>query len=201
MYYYIQGELVLTEPNAAIIDNNGIAYRLAISGNTFSRIASQNGNKVKLFTYLVVKEDAMELIGFYDLEELSAYKLLISVSGIGAKSALSVLSMMSPEKFALAVCTGDAKAISKAQGIGAKTAARVILELKDKIAKELSTESSDDFDYQPASATNKVTFATDTLLVLGFSRAEALKAVRSIDTATLETEDIVKEALKKLGRR
>ena len=200
MYYYIQGELVLTEPNAAIIDNNGIAYRLSISGNTFSRIASQNGNKIKLFTYLVVKEDAMELIGFYTLEELSAYKLLISVSGIGAKSALSVLSLMSPEKFALAVSTGDAKAISKAQGIGAKTAARVILELKDKIAKDLSADGGDDYDFDIASPNNKIADAQTTLVVLGHSRADAMKAIRSIDTTSLEVEDIIRAALKKLGR-
>lgn len=199
MYYYIQGELILTEPNAAVIDNNGIAYRLSISGNTLSKIASQNGNKVKLYTYLVVRDDAMELIGFYDMEELSAYKLLITVSGVGVKSALSVLSMLSPEKFALAVTMGDTKAISRAQGIGAKTAARVILELKDKISKELSADGADDYDFEASSPNNKIADAQNTLLVLGYSRNEAMKALRGIDTNTLDLEDIIRAALKKLG--
>lgn len=199
MYYYIQGELILTEPNAAVIDNNGIAYRLSISGNTLSKIASHTGNKVKLYTYLVVRDDAMELIGFYDTEELSAYKLLITVSGVGVKSALSVLSMLSPEKFALAVTTGDTKAISRAQGIGAKTAARVILELKDKISKELSADGADDYDFETSSPNNKITDAQNTLLVLGYSRNEAMKALRGIDTNTLDLEDIIRAALKKLG--
>lgn len=199
MYYYIKGELIHTEPNAAIIDNNGIAYRMSISANTLTRVAPQKGNKVKLYTYLVVREDVMELIGFYDMEELSAYKLLISVSGVGAKSALSVLSMMSPEQFALAVTTGDTKAISRAHGIGAKTAARIILELKDKISKELSTENLSDYDLDLDSPNNKVTDAQNTLLVLGYTRAEALKALRGIDTITLDLEDIIRAALKKLG--
>lgn len=199
MYYYIQGELIHTEPNAAIIDNNGIAYRMSISANTLSRVASQKGNKVKLYTYLVVREDVMELIGFHDMEELSAYKLLISVSGVGAKSALSVLSMMSPEKFALAVTTGDTKAISKAQGIGAKTAARIVLELKDKISKELSADNSGDYDLDLDSPNNKIADAQNTLLVLGYTRTEALQALRGIDTITLDLEDIIRAALKKLG--
>lgn len=199
MYYYIQGELIHTEPNAAIIDNNGIAYRMSISANTLSRVASQKGNKVKLYTYLVVREDVMELIGFHDMEELSAYKLLISVSGVGAKSALSVLSMMSPEKFALAVTTGDTKAISKAQGIGAKTAARIVLELKDKISKELSADNSGDYDLDLDSPNNKIADAQNTLLVLGYTRTEALQALRGIDTITLDLENIIRAALKKLG--
>ncbi|MCL2517621.1 MAG: Holliday junction branch migration protein RuvA [Oscillospiraceae bacterium] len=199
MFYYIEGTLVLTEPNAAILDNNGIAYRLAISANTLSSIAPQKGNKIRLYTYLVVKEDALELIGFKDVEELAAFKMLITVSGIGAKSALSVLSFMSPEKFALAVITGDTKAISKAQGIGAKTAARVVLELKDKISKELSADGGDVIDFGAPSSNNKLSDAQNVLLVWGYSRAEVANVLRGIDITNMEVEDIIKAALKKFG--
>ena len=197
MYYYIQGELVLTEPGAAVIDNNGIAYKLSASANTLSHISSQKGGKIKLYTYLLVREDAMELIGFYNLEELAAFKMLISVSGVGAKSALSVMSHLSPEKFALAVTTADTKSISKAQGIGAKTAARIVLEIKDKISKEIA--AGDDAQPDTLPANNNLADAQTTLLALGYTRSEALAALRGIDTSALDLENIIKAALRKLG--
>ena len=132
MFYYLKGQLVFTEPTSAVVDCGGVGYKLTISTNTLAKLTSL-GEMVCLYTYFYVREDAVELFGFFSLEELSAFKLLISVSGVGPKAAMAVLSVLTPEKFALAVTTGDVKAISKAQGVGGKTAARVVLELKDKV--------------------------------------------------------------------
>ena len=107
MYYYISGELVLAEPNTAVVDAGGVGYKMTVSGNTLGKLAGKNGTKVKLFTHLSVREDAMELYGFASLEELSVFRMLVSVSGVGTKSAVSILSLMSHERFAAAVMTGD----------------------------------------------------------------------------------------------
>ena len=114
MYYYISGELVLADPTRAVIDAGGVGYRIFITGNTLGKLAGKIGSKVKLYTHFSVREDAMELYGFYTEEELSSFRMLISVSGVGAKSAVAILSLMSPERFAAAVMSGDAKAIAKA---------------------------------------------------------------------------------------
>ncbi len=199
MYYYISGELALTEPSVAVIDAGGVGYKLTISGNTLGYLAGKNGSRVKLFTYLAVREDAMELYGFSSLEELSAFKMLISVSGVGAKSAVSILSLMSPERFATAVMTGDSKSISKAQGIGAKTAARIVLELKDKVKKELSAEEGTDIfsEEDTGASQNNISEATNALMVLGYTRAEAMYALKGADP-TAELETLIKNALAKL---
>ncbi|MCQ2432115.1 MAG: Holliday junction branch migration protein RuvA [Clostridia bacterium] len=199
MFYYISGKLVLTEANAAVIDNQGIAYRLTISGSTHAKLSSKIGGDAKLFTYLNVREDGLDLFGFYTQEELNAFRLLISVSGVGPKAAMSVLSQMSPEKFAVAVGMGDTKAISRAPGVGAKTAARIILELKDKIAKQLSQEeaaqgfSGDDF----LPAKSNVEEAVNALLVLGYTRGEAASVLKGMDPA-MPLEEMITAALKKL---
>ncbi len=199
MYYYIKGELVLTEINTAVIDAGGVGYFLTISGSTLGAIASKVGTEVRLFTYLSVKEDAMELYGFSTLDELSAFKMLISVSGVGAKSAISILSLMSPKSLSAAIVTGDSKAISRAQGIGAKTAARIVLELKDKAAKELPPDSGNvsltpDFEI---TLTNKSSEALNALLVLGYTRAEANYALKDI-SPDCDLETMIKMALTKL---
>jgi len=204
MFYQITGELILTTPNMAVIDCGGVGYRLTVSANTIARLSSvKDKSKVRLFTHLKVGEDSIELFGFYDMEELAAFRLLISVSGVGAKSAVAILSLLSPEKFALAVATNDPKALSKAPGIGAKTAARIILELKDKVSKELATEGTSAFMPEETEETSasKASDAINTLLVLGYSRPEALSALKGIDTDTMELEDVIKAALKKLMRQ
>ncbi len=199
MYYQLTGELVLTTANTAVIDCGGVGYRLTVTTNTLNKLASvKDKTKVRLFTHLKVSEDALELFGFYEQSELAAFRLLLSVSGVGAKSALAILSLLSPEKFALAIATGDSRALSKAQGVGAKTAARIILELKDKVAKELDTEGGDVLPTEEVSAAGKTGDAVNTLLVLGYSRSEALAALRGIDTEALGLEDIIKASLKKL---
>ena len=141
MFYYIKGKLVLNEDSMAVIDANGVAYAMTVSSNTQAAISSKSFNgetEITLFTHLSVREDGIELFGFNSKDELHMFKLLTSVSGIGPKAAMSLLSYMTPDGIALAICTEDKKAISKAPGIGPKTAARVILELKDKL-KGLST--------------------------------------------------------------
>lgn len=198
MYYYISGELVLADPTIAVIDAGGVGYRIFITGNTLGKLAGKVGSNVKLYTHFAVKEDAMELYGFYTEEELSSFRMLISVSGVGAKSAVSILSLMSPERFAAAVMNGDAKAIAKAQGIGNKTAQRIILELKDKIGKELSAA-----DDQPDGASESLTSgsniaeATNALMVLGYTRSEAAFALKGLDPS-LDLEALIRQALTKL---
>ena len=198
MYYYISGELVHTEPNMAVIDAGGVGYKLIVSAIALGRLANMTG-KVKLYTYLSVREDALELFGFYSVEEASAFKMLLSVSGVGPKAAMSILSLLTPERFALAVTTGDAKALSKAPGVGAKTAARIILELKDKLAKQYDTALSPDLsgaDDAPPSG-GPLGEAQNALLVLGYTRAEAVWATKGADPAA-GLEALIREALKKL---
>ena len=199
MFYSITGILATTELSAAIVDVNGVAFYLHVSAKTHAKLSPKLGEKVTLFTYLSVKEDALDLYGFISQEELHAYRLLISVSGVGPKAAMSILSQMSPEQFAVAVGTGDTKAISKSPGVGAKTAARIILELKDKIAKQLSSEEeavgSGDTDLLPGR--DNLSEAMNALLVLGYTRAEAASVLKTLDS-TLSLEDMITAALKKL---
>jgi Holliday junction DNA helicase RuvA len=151
---------------------------------------------------MAVREDGIELFGFASETELSSFKMLLSVSGVGPKAAISILSLLTPEKFALAVCTEDRKTISKANGIGPKTAARIILELKDKLLKEtdLSEAANASIESTAPLKTNsgKLSEAQDALMVLGYSRSEALNALKNIDTQTLGLEEIIKRALKQL---
>ena len=198
MFYSITGTLVTTEINAAVIDNNGIAFYLTVSAKTHAKLSPKLGERVTLFTYLNVREDGLDLYGFYSQEELHAYRLLISVSGVGPKAAMSILSQMTPEQFALAVGTGDTKAISKSPGVGAKTAARIILELKDKIAKQLSSDDdglAQDTDLLPGK--DNLSEAMNALLVLGYTRGEATAVLKTVDT-TLTLEEMITAALKKL---
>lgn len=201
MFYYIRGELVLTEQNLAVVDAGGIGYRLTISGTTYSALphSDDRSKNVTLYTYMSVREDGVELFGFSSLEELNIFKLLISVSGIGPKAAMSLLSFLSPEKLALAVCSEDKKLLSKAPGIGPKTAARIVLELKDKLHANAAEDSSVDSPLTPVNVGHgNVSEALDALMVLGFNRATALEALSGIDTQNNELEDIIRNALKKL---
>ena len=199
MFYYIKGELVYTDPTTAVVDCNGIGYKMSVSKNTLARL-TKRGEKVCLYTYFHVREDAAELLGFYTEAELEAFKLLITVSGIGPKAAMAILSVLTPEKFALAVTMGDAKAIAKAPGVGSKTAARVILELKEKVAKSFPTESAAADGEIPES--DELVFgnteeAIGALMVLGYSRQEAQTALKGVDPL-LSLEDMITAALRKM---
>ncbi len=197
MFYSITGVLVTTELNAAIVDNNGVAFYMTISAKTHEKLSAKRGEKVTLFTYLHVREDGLDLFGFSMQEELNTFKLLISISGVGPKAALSILSVMTPEQFAVAVGTGDAKAIAKAKGLGAKTAARIILELKDKLAKQIAEDDALDTGTELLPGKDTMSEAMNALLVLGYTRAEATSVLKSIDT-TLSLENMITAALKKL---
>ena len=202
MYYYLCGILAKLSPGMAVIDCGGVGYMCSVSANTEQKLASYEGKTVKVFTHLSVREDAMELFAFFTEEELNTFKLLITVSGIGAKTAIGILGHVTPEKFAYAVSIGDVKAI-RAPGVGPKIAARIILELKDKIAKEaeMSVPLSDDggaISSAPLPKGNKLTEARTALMALGFTRGEAEGFLRSIDCTKLGVEEIIKEALKKV---
>ena len=209
MFYYINGKLAHLDPTFAVLDVGGVGYKLTISGSTHSamppHLSVSEAPTVKLFTYLAVREDDIELFGFASEEELSSFKMLISVSGVGPKAALSILTQMTPQKLAIAICTDDKKAIAKANGIGPKTAARIILELKDKLQKEAIAEadrssSADDELVAAIGGSSKKRDAEDALAVLGYSRSEASAALRSIDIDSLELDEIIRLALKKLMR-
>jgi Holliday junction DNA helicase RuvA len=203
MFYHLQGELCLADATQAVVDCGGVGYQVTISANTANALSDKLGQKVKLFTYLAVREDGVELFGFRTREELSCFKLLITVSGVGPKAALSILSVMTPDRFSFAVCTEDAKAISKANGVGSKTAARIILELRDKLMKETPSDvlAGKTTTAIPAGTVGKGTLgeAQDALTVLGYTRAEAMSALAGLDPS-LELEEMIKQALKKLMR-
>lgn len=204
MFYYLNGELALRDINTCVIDCGGVGYKLTVSMITSESLASKLGQQVKLFTYLAVREDGVELFGFGSNEERHAFNLLTGVSGVGPKAAMSILSIMTPDRLAMAVCTEDIKGISKAPNIGAKTAARIVLELKDKIAKEMptasaSTKSAGSVGNTPHLATGNLAEATEALVVLGYDKSSVIKALSGIDP-TLDVGMIIKAALKKLAR-
>lgn len=204
MFYYLSGELALRDINMCVIDCGGVGYKLTVSMITSESLAAKLGQKVKLYTYLAVREDGVELFGFGSIEERNAFNLLTAVSGVGPKAAMSILSVMSPDRLAMAVCTEDIKGISKAPNIGAKTAARIVLELKDKIAKDFlpssGAEKSAGSVGSVAHATSgNLAEATEALIVLGYDRSSVIKALGGIDP-TLDVGMIIKAALKKLAR-
>lgn len=200
MFYHISGELVAVESNTAVIDCNGVGYCLTVSANT-QRSLKSPGQKTKLYTHFAVREDGVELYGFYDLEERDVFKLLITVSGVGPKAAINILSVLTPDSFARAVMNGDAKLISKAQNVGSKTAARIILELKDKIAGSVAVDNGTEAPLiLSESGSAKMSEAQNALMVLGYKQSEALSALKDIDVSGYELEDIIRLALKKLMR-
>lgn len=204
MFHYIRGTLAAIRQGFAVLDAGGVGFRLCVSDNTYQAISQKQNTEVKLFTYLSVREDGMELFGFFTEAELELFQLLITVSGVGPKAAMAILSVFTPEKFALAVCTDDKKAIAKANGIGPKTAARIILELHDKMASagDFGGESGTQvvFPGELPTAGNSLAEAQEALLVLGYNRTEILGVLRGLDTTAMSTEELIRAALKKLMR-
>lgn len=198
MYSYIRGELAEIETDHIVVDVNGVGYNLYIPANCFAYLP-QIGEECKIHTYLHIREDVMMLYGFLTKDDLSMFKLLITVSGIGPKGAIGVLSVLSADDLRFAILAQDAKAISKAPGIGAKTAQRVILELKDKVNFEEAFEKKLDKEQTvKASANSQVkNDAVLALNALGYSSAESLKAVSKVAvTENMSVEDVLKAALK-----
>ena len=199
MFYYLSGTVAHIGPYLAVIDCGGVGYACRTTNYTIS--ALKKGEKGKLFTHLNVREDAMELYGFATQEELNLFQLLISVSGVGPKAALSILSASTPANLALSIITGDEKALTCAQGVGKKIAQRIILELKDKMARE-SAATGLDFSGGAAVSvpafTNKATEAAQALAVLGYTSAEVAQALKGVDVETLSLEEIIRQCLKKM---
>ena len=194
MYYYIKGKLVLRQESFVVLDCGGVGYKLYTSETT--KNALKEGADATLYTYLHVREDVFDLYGFFSHDELNMFLQLLSVSGVGPKAALAILSVMTPNTVALAVITNDAKALTKAAGVGAKMAQRIILELKDKLKKaEILPENI----AEEVSINDTQSEAVSALMVLGYSQSDAKSAVAKTD-ASLPTEEIVKLALKKLMR-
>ena len=199
MFYYVSGTVTEIEAGLAVIDCGGVGYACATTNYTLSQL--KKGAPAKLYTYLNVREDAMELFGFIDQNELRSFKLLISVSGVGPKAALAILSVGTPETLAMAIVTGDEKTLTAAPGIGKKIAQRIILELKDKMAKE--TAGGLDFSGgqgtpAPAIFTSKATEAAQALAVLGYSSQEVQMALKGVDVENLPLEEIIRQSLKKM---
>ncbi len=201
MFYYISGELVHVAENTAVIDAGGIGYKLTVSATTLGELPqiSNNCPVVKLFTYMAVKEDAVELYGFHNTEELDLFKLLISISGVGPKAAMSILSILSPSALADAVATQNVKMISRAPGVGLKTAQRIVLELSGKLTVPEAAGAA----VGKAGKTNfrapSISEAQDALMVLGYSRTEAHDAIHKVpDADKKNTEDLIKAALLQL---
>ncbi|MBR1739337.1 MAG: Holliday junction branch migration protein RuvA [Ruminococcus sp.] len=192
MIYSVRGRLIYTDAETAVVECGGVGYGCRTSFNTLTQI---NGSEeVMLYTYLAVREDACELYGFSTREELKCFRMLTGVSGVGPKAALSILSFHTPSQFALAVATGDSKSLTKCKGIGAKTAQRIVLELKDKIAKEnaISVRGAQTADIIPKGGA--VDEAITALVVLGYTEGEAASALSGLDPA-LPVEELIKKAL------
>ena len=204
MFYYLNGELTYRDLNTCVIDCMGVGYKLTVSQITSGSLASALGKRVKLFTYLAVREDGIELFGIGSDEERASFIRLITVSGVGPKAAMSILSIMTPADLAVAICTENSKAIAKASGIGAKTAMRIILELRDKIAKEISIPDLDSVSINPTVPTSKagqknLSEATEALTVLGYDRNSIVTALKDIDM-NADVGEIIRMALKKRSR-
>ena len=199
MIYSLHGEVIHLSQNLIVIECGGVGYACRSTSTAVSKATI--GEKLKLYTYLSVREDAVELFGFADESELNCFKMLISVSGVGPKVALAILSDITPQEFALAVVNDDSKTITRAQGVGSKLAQRIILELKDKIKKDSSFTSSEipKIDLS-AAPNNAVSGALTALMVLGFSNNQAQKALDGL-SEEMTVQELVKEGLKRLSGR
>ena len=204
MFYYLKGDLEYRDVNTCVIDCGGVGYKLTVSMITSEAFLSKLGKQVKLYTHLAVREDGVELFGFGSYEEKECFNKLISVSGVGPKAAMSILSTLSPEKLAVAICTEDAKAIAKSPGIGAKTAARIILELKDKMSKEMLNDAianpSSNVSAAIFTQNSAFTEASEALAVLGYDKSTITSALKCVDSSVNDTSEIIKRSLKQLSR-
>jgi len=207
LFYYLEGNITIIGQNLAVVDIGGVGYACMTTMNTLSRL--ETGKKARLYIYNYIKEDAFDLFGFYDLSEKRCFEQLLGVSGVGPRAALSILSSATPESLALAIINDEETALTIAPGIGKKLAQRIILELKDKVRKELAGALSLDAAalktpgsvpagggagaQQPAA---KQRDAAAALAVLGYSQGEISAAMRNIDATGLTVEEIIREVLK-----
>lgn len=193
----LRGKLLFTDSNSAVIECNGIGFRCFSSIKTLSSLP-KNGSEAFLHTYMIVKEDAIELYGFADTNELECFKLLISVSGVGAKTAIAFLSDYTPDQISFFIVSGDYKALTSVSGVGSKTAQRIVLELKDKIGKGTLDLSEDTVTVSRMDNRSNLSEAVAALVTLGFSQSEASLAVGKLDPS-LPTDELIKGGLKNLS--
>lgn len=201
MFSYLKGYLTQKGQNFAVIEVSGIGFKVYTSATTLQSIsASEENSPVTFYTYLYIKEGIMDLYGFSSQEELNMFELLISVSGVGAKGAIAILSSLTPSKLAVSLVTNDVASIKKASGIGPKTAQRIILELKDKIKNEelIASPQEKSADEAEFIANDARSEAVSALMVLGYSKFEAERAVAKASPDLADTEEIIKSALKAL---
>lgn len=197
MIYSLNGKLIYTDEKSAVIECSGVGFRCYTSHKTLAQLPKLNQD-VMLYTYMAVREDACDLYGFFDTNELEFFKMIISVNGIGPKLGISILSDFTPEQVALYITSGDAKALSKANGVGAKTAQRIVLELKDKISGSMMASSSNVENIGNAAPVGNAAEAIEALVSIGFTQADASKCVARLDQ-NLSVEEMIKQALKSIS--
>ncbi len=203
MIYSLNGTVIHTEPNAVVIECGGVGYKCLTTFNTL-RLLPRIGEKAMLYTHMIVRDDAVELCGFAATDELNCFKMLMSISGVGARLAVALLSELSPEQVALAVSMGDTKTLTKANGVGNKLAQRIILELKDKVKKLGITEQTAGSTATAGGAvvisSSNVSQAVNALAVLGYLPDEVMPFMKEIDPE-LPVEKIIGETLKAIGKK
>ncbi len=200
MIYSLNGTIILTEPNAVVIECGGVGYKCLTTMNTL-RVLPKTGEKAMLYTHMIVREDAVELCGFADKSELACFRLLTGVSGVGAKVAIAILSVLTPEQLALAVSSGDSKAFTKASGVGKKLAERITLELRDKVKKLGVTETPGEITAASAVLPQgNISKAVGALAVLGYSPEEVTPFMGGIDPS-LSVEEIIGQTLRAIGKK
>ena len=202
MFYYVDGTVTVLKQGLAVIDCGGVGYACHASQNTIGKL--KIGTRARLLTYLNVREDIFELYGFIDEEEQSCFEMMIGVSGVGPKAALSILSVAPPDQLALSIITGDEKMLMQAPGIGKKIAQRIVLELRDKMSKEQLETASASSPVAAAAVSGGVNHtqeAVAALMVLGYTQAEALHAMEGLDAAGMDAEEIIRQCLKKLVKQ
>lgn len=194
MFAYIKGSLEMKFKNYVVIDVGGLGYKIFMAENAIDNIG-QIGNIVKVFTYYKVREDDVSIYGFNTQEQLRMFELLLSVSGVGAKSALGMLSCIEPSEFAIAVISNNVKLLTQIPGIGPKSAQRIILELKDKLKAEQNEDQIEESKAKSAKVNENVQEAISGLMVLGYSRKDIEKAFEHLAIETLSVEDLIKKGL------
>lgn len=197
MIYSVRGKLTHIENNLAVVECAGVGYAVRTSAVTISRLPGM-GEETTLYTYLHISENSIDLFGFADQGELNCFKMLLGVTRVGPRAALSVLSSVTAEQFALAVASGDAKTLSRAPGLGMKTAQRIILELKDKINKEQAAAGISMPEIPLMSSSSNASEAINALVVLGYTQSEAAGVITKLDPE-LSVEDMIKQGLQKLA--
>ena len=199
MIYSLRGALIHKEIGTAVIECAGVGYKCTVTFNTLKALP-EVGEEAFLYTHMIVREDNVELVGFSKIDEMNCFKLLTSVSGVGAKVGIAILSELTPENVAVAVASNDVKTITRAQGVGNKLAQRIILELKDKIINEFKSGNSNEKEATQILSSGNVQNAVTALTVLGYSPADITPVISQFD-ADLSVEDLIKLTLREFGRK